>query len=136
MNLDSLEDRWLQPDYNLISLSRIVFNYCNMYNFHQLVKVPTRIQFNSVQNTTSISCIDHIYTNAKYRCSPVRVIPCGTSDHDLISYTRYSKEPKGASKTIRKRSYKNFKLDKFLNDLGLVNWDDVLCCDDLVIQLC
>ena len=55
MNLNSLEDRWLQPDYNLISLSRIVFNYCNMYNFHQLVKVPTRIQFNSVQSTASIS---------------------------------------------------------------------------------
>ena len=131
MNLDSLEGRWLQPDYNLVSLSRIVFNYCNMNNFHQLVKEPTRIQFNSVQNITNISCLDHIYTNARYRCSPIRVIPCGTSDHDLISYTRYSKEPKGAAKTIRKRSYKNFKLDKFLADLGQVNWDVVLCCEDL-----
>ena len=68
MNLDSLNDRWLQHDYNLFSLSRMVHECCNMSNFSQLVKEPTRLQYNSVQNTTSISCIDHVYTNVKYRC--------------------------------------------------------------------
>ena len=131
MNLDCMDNRWLRPDYHLISLSRLVQNCCNMNNFTQLVKEATRMQFNSVQNTTSISCIDHVYTNVKFRCSPVTVTSCGTSDHDLISYTRYGKEPKSPAKTIRKRSYKNFVLDKYLGDLAGVNWDDVLSCDDL-----
>ena len=85
MNLDCLDNRWLQPDYHLITLSRLVQNCCNMNNFSQLVKEPTKMQYNSVQNTTSISCIDHVYTNVKYRCSPVTITPCGTSDNDMIS---------------------------------------------------
>ena len=131
MNLDSLDNRWLKSDYHLISLSRLVQTCCNMYNFSQLVKEPTRMQYNSIQNTTSISCIDHVYTNVKYWCSPVTVTPCGTSDHDMISYCRYSKEPPCPAKTIRKRSYKEFVPEKYLDDLSQVNWDDVLCCEDL-----
>ena len=131
MNLDSLDNRWLQPDYHLITLSRLVQNCCNMNNFSQLVKEPTRMQYNAVQNTTSISCIDHVYTNVKHRCSPITVTPCGTSDHDMISYSRYSKEPPIPARTIRKRSYKEFVPEKYLEDLVKVNWNDVLCCEDL-----
>ena len=131
MNLDCLNERWLQSDYNLVTLSRLVQNCCNMNNFNQLVKEPTRIQCNSIQNTTSISCIDHIYTNVKHRCSPVTITPCGTSDHDMISYTRYSKEPHSPPRTIRKRSYKHFVEEKYLEDLAKVKWDDILCCTDL-----
>ena len=57
MNLDALNGRWLEPGYNLLSLSRMVQNTCNGYNFTQLVKKVTRVQFNSIQNSTSISCI-------------------------------------------------------------------------------
>ena len=89
MNLDSLDDRWLRPDYHLISLSRQVQSCYNSNNFSQLVKEATRIQYNSVENTTSVSCIDHVYTNVKYRCSPVSVTPCGSSDHDMIKGEGY-----------------------------------------------
>ena len=131
MNLDCMNDRWLQPDYNLVSLSRLVQNCCNMNNFSQLVKEPTRLQYNSVQNTTSISCIDHVYTNVKHRCSSVTVTSFGSSDHDMISYNRYSKEPPIPARTIRKRSYKNFVPENYLEDLSRVDWTDVLSCDDL-----
>ena len=126
MNLDCLDNRWLQPEYHLITLSRLVRDCCNMTNFSQLVKEPTRLQYNSVQQTTSISCIDHVYTNVKHRCSPVTVTSCGTSDHDMVSYCRYSKEPPCPAKTIRKRSYKEFVPEKYLDDLSQAN-----CCEDL-----
>ena len=57
--------------------------------------------------------------------------PCGTSDHDMISYSRYSKEPPIPARTIRKRSYKEFVPEKYLEDLSKVNWNDVLCSEDL-----
>ena len=69
MNIDVLRGRWLEADYHLVSLSRMIKSVCDMNNFHQLVQDVTRIQYNSVANTTSISCIDHIYTNARFRCS-------------------------------------------------------------------
>ena len=59
------------------------------------------------------------------------VTSCGKSDHDMISYCRYSKEPQTQAKTVRKRTYKKFVPEKYLEDLSKVNWDDVLCCDDL-----
>ena len=108
MNLDSWEDRWLRNDYPMVALSRMVNNMCNASNFTQLVKEVTRVQHNTVTNTTSLSCINLVYTNVKYRCSDVIVISFGSSDHDIIGCTRYSKEPPAPARTIRKRSYKNF----------------------------
>ena len=131
MNLDCLNGRWLEPSYHLLSLSRMVQNTCNAFNFSQLVKEPTRLQFNSIQNKTDISCIDHVYTNVKWRCSSVSVTSFGDSDHDMIGYTRFSKEPPAPARTIRKRSYKTFDKEKYLEDLAKVDWADVLGCEDL-----
>ena len=131
MNLDCLDGKWLKSDYRLVSLSRLVQSTCNANNFSQLVTEPTRLQYNSVKNVTDISCIDHLYCNLKYRCSKVTVTSTGTSDHDMISYTRLSKEPPIPARTIRKRSYKNFSEDKFLEDLSKVNWAEVYCSEDV-----
>ena len=131
MNLDSLRGRWLEPGYHLISLAKMVVNTCNAHNLTQLVMEATRSQYNRVENSTSMSCIDHVYTNARYRCSSIKVTSCGSSDHDLVGYTRFSKEPKAPSRTIRKRSYKEFKEQNFLRDLAMVDWSDVLGCVDV-----
>ena len=108
MNLDVLRGKWLESSYHLVSLSRMVQSTCNLGNFSQLVSTPTRSQFNRVTGVTDISCIDHVYTNYKYRCSDISVISFGGSDHDLIGYTRYSKDPPVPARTIRRRSYKTF----------------------------
>ena len=79
MNLDSLEGRWLKSDYPLVNLAR-------------MVREVTRVQYNSITQSTNVSCIDHVYTNAKYRCSQVTDTSFGSSDHDMIGYIRYSKE--------------------------------------------
>ena len=83
------------------------------------------MQFNSVMNITISSCIDHLYSNAKHRISPARIIPCGTSDHDAIAFTRYSKEPYAPPRTIRKRSYKNFKKEEYLRDIRSIDFSMV-----------
>ena len=106
---DCLEGKWLDSEYNLVALARMVLSCCNSINFSQVVEKVTRVQFNSVRNQTVASCIDHVYTNSKHRISPVRIISCGTSDHDAIAFLRYSKEPHAPSRTIRKRSYKGCK---------------------------
>ena len=91
MNLDYLKENRLQPTYRLCSLTRLVQNICNAENFTQLVREPTRSMYNSVSNSTEISCIDHVYCNARHKCSPPRVIVSGASDNDIICYIRYSK---------------------------------------------
>ena len=35
MNLDSLNGKWLDPSYKLVSLSRIIQNICDIGNFAQ-----------------------------------------------------------------------------------------------------
>ena len=131
MNIDVYQGKWLRSDYSLLSLSRLVKSACDINNFHQLEQDITRVQFNSVSNITKISCIDHIYTNAKFRCSTSQVISFGDSDHDLISYTRFSKNPPIPSRIVVKRSYKNFKKEAFLNDVRNTDWSEVQSCDDV-----
>ena len=131
MNIDALNGKWFERDYHLFSLAELIHESCNVNNFSQLVDVATRLQYNSVAKTTSISCIDHIYTNSKHRCSRVTVIPFGSSDHDVLYYTRYSKDPPQPARTIRKRSYKDFSAEKFLADVANIDWTDVLCTIDL-----
>ena len=106
MNLDSYRNAWLSPDYNLYSLSQLVQRSCNLNNITQIVKDVTRSQFNSVRYETSLSCIDHIYTNAKYKCSKPEICSFGNSDHDLIGFIRLSKE-KDVIKTLIKKGESN-----------------------------
>ena len=103
MNLDSLKGRWLQNDYSLLSLAKLVQNYCDMGNLAQMVDEPTRFMFNSVSKSVEVSCLDHVYTNSKYKCSKPTIVPFGNSDHDLVTYTMYSKQK---NPTIRGRTYK------------------------------
>ena len=124
-NLDAYLDRWLHPSYYLYTVSKMVHAVCNLGNFSQLVTEPTRFQYNSLTGVTSKSCLDHVYTNFKYRCSEVTVSSFGNSDHQLISYVRYSKEPSPPARTIRKRSYKKFVANDFLNDLKQIDWTPV-----------
>ena len=115
MNLDSYKNKWLDSEYHLYSLSQLVQWSCNSNNISQIVNQVTRTQFNSCTNKTEFSCIDHIYTNVKHKCSKPVIVSFGDSDHDLIGFTRLSKMPKETPRTIRKRSYKLFDKEIFLS---------------------
>ena len=134
MNLDILDGKWLRPDYPLVTLSKMVQTSCTLGNFSQLVTVPTRFQYNRVKDITSRSCIDHVYCNTKHRCSGVTVMPFGGSDHDVISYIRYTKVPPAPSRTLRKRSYKKFVQEDFVRDMNKVDWSEVYQCDDVDVS--
>ena len=131
MNLDYHPSKWLQSNYHLCSLTKLVQSTCNAFNFSQLVNEPTRAMFNSVSNTTDVSCIDHIYCNYRHKCSPPKVLVSGASDHDILSYVRYSKRQPSPARTIRRRSYKSFVEEAFLEDLSAIDWTDVYTCEDL-----
>ena len=131
MNLDSYKSKWMSREYSLYSLAKIVHDFCHINNFHQLVNEITRAQFNSVVQKTTFSCIDHIYTNCRYKCSVQSVTNFGDSDHNIIGFVRLTKEPNEVSCTIRKSSFKYFDKEQFLQDISEVNWTDVLCCNDL-----
>ena len=93
MNLDSFEYKWKSSSYRLHRLSQLVFRYCNANNLEQIVESVTRVQHNGVTNISSVSCLDHIYTNVKYKCSAAEVVCFGDIDHDMIGITRLSKKP-------------------------------------------
>ena len=59
------------------------------------------------------------------------MISFGDSDHDLIGYTRYSKNPPIPSRIVIKRSYKKFNRQAFLSDVENIDWSDVLGCEDV-----
>ena len=130
MNIDCLNGRWLDASYSLVSLGRMAVDFCNVYGFSQLGQQTTRVQFNSVSGATSVSCIDHVYCNTKYRVSNLKVVSFGGSDHDAIVYSRLSKEPKPPSRTIRKRSYKNFSQQSFISDVANLDFLEVYNCLD------
>ena len=56
--------------------------------------------------------------------------PFGDSDHDIISYTRFSKIPPSPARIICKRSFKEFQTQEFLNDIKYLDWSDVYQCVD------
>ena len=131
MNLDCLDNRWQEASYPLVSLSRMVIQTCNSNNLSQMVDKVTRIQHNSKKGETLKSCIDHVYCNTKYRMSPVRVLPFGGSDHDAIIYTRYAKVPKPPPRTIKKRSYKDFKEEDYIRDVASIDFTDVYAATEV-----
>ena len=131
MNLDAHNGKWLSSSYHLSSLAKIVHDVCSLCNFHQLVHLPTRCQYNSISGQTNISCIDHVYVNSKFKCSKVKVTSFGNSDHDLISYIRFNKDPKDPARTIRKHSYREFDAEMFLADLKTIDWSYVYGCREV-----
>ena len=67
----------------------------------------------------------------------VSIISFGNSDHELLSYTRFCKDPPEPPKTIVKRSFKNFSADAFLIDIESVDWLQIYLAQDvdLAVQI-
>ena len=49
----------------------------------------------------------------------------------MIGFVRLTKVPPSPSRTIRKRCYKNFNKEQFLEDISNENWNEVLCFQDV-----
>ena len=63
------------------------------------------------------SCLDHVYTTAPGKLSPVSIIWTGMSDHALLKFNRYTKTVQNRVAYVRKRTFKNFKAEDFKRDV-------------------
>ena len=92
----------------------------------QHVNEPTRVVPNA-----SATLLDHVYSNFSENIQFLDVPKIGLSDHYPIFLTRKvnSHTPKSCHNTIRYRSFKNFDVSKFNEDLNSVPWDVVKVFD-------
>ena len=64
------------------------------------------------------SCLNHVYTTAPSKLSPVSVIWMGISDHALVKFGKYYKPMQSRQSYIKKIMFKNFKKDEFKQRMG------------------
>ena len=80
------------------------------------------------------SCLDHVYTTAPSKLSPVETIWTGMSDHALIKFGRFTKEMQAQQAYIKKRMFKNFQHNQFkLRISQLPELQRILKCLDVKI---
>ena len=68
------------------------------------------------------SCLDHLWTNIPEKFSQVQSSWAGGSDHKMIFAIRYTKAIISKPRLVRKRSYKNFNPQKFLEAVHKISW--------------
>ena len=106
---------WNNPDYRHKILANQVKTFNLEENCHQLVRGITRIQ--AYGNTVQQSCIDHITTNVPDKCSNPEISAGGSSDHMAVTITKFSRDISNLPKTLKKRNYRNFDPQTFLQDV-------------------
>ena len=81
------------------------------------------------------SGLDHVYTNAPEKLSPVQVKFCGSSDHRFILATKYASNIRQKIKYCQKRSYRDFDEKLFIEEVGRISWWEVYECNDVDIAV-
>ena len=92
----------------------------------QLVNGATRFERGQPK-----SGLDHLYTNKPDKLSAVHTVFTGMSDHKLLKVTRYTKSFKQLPRYVRKRIFKNFNEEQFIQKLNDCNINEVLECYDV-----
>ena len=125
INLDFL--KWTRTDLapsdstsRLKHLIEALFSRIFPHGVAQLVKEPTRICSGQPE-----SGLDPIHTNRPDKCSEIYVEVSGGSDHKLLKFTRYSKSITRSVKYVRKRCFKNFKPEEFIEKVRQISWIDI-----------
>ena len=124
--------KWREPSYEHKDLANQIHDFMNEEDCSQIVDSITRIQ--SVGGNIQRSCLDHATVNCVNKVSTPVVIGVGRSDHLGVILTKASKEIRTSARTTRKRIYKNFDREAFLNDVDKAKKDGkfagVLSADD------
>ena len=106
-------------------LTEALFSRIFPLGVSQLVKQATRVWPGQPD-----SGLDHIYSNKPEKCSEVYMEFSGGSDHKLLKITRYSKARIRCVRYVKKRSYKNFIPDKFVESVRQLSWFELYQCED------
>jgi len=129
--LGDLNNDWLSENCPLKNKLKSMTDTCGL---SQLMYQPTRISSNSKGSLTS-KCIAHIYTIIPDVCSTPVSVPVGFSDHNCVTFSKKTKLPRACPKIIMERTYRTFNVEKFLNELGNIQWDDICTIDDVDTSL-
>ena len=92
----------------------------------QLVNVATRYE-----SGQPASGLDHVYANRPEKLSPVQTYFTGLSDHKMLKVVRYAKSFKHLPRYVRKRIFKDFDDNVFIEKLSNSNFEKILECDDV-----
>ena len=119
-NMQSGQTKKLKP------LIEQLFDRIFPHSVTQCVSGATRVR--AGQSGTGI---DHMYTNRPGKLSQVQAQYWGGSDHKLIFATRYSNMIRKNIRYVKKRSYKNFNTEAFLDEVAKIKWWDIYQCEDV-----
>ena len=119
MNLDYL--RWTNPEQHLIQMVETTQNKIELAGFTQLIKNFTRTWRNQAD-----SLLDHVWSNCSNKIIRHFNEPRGDSDHNLIGVDVSCKEIKSGGFNIKKRRWKNFNKELFLQKVKDTDWNDIL----------
>ena len=123
--------KWYEVDHYLHDQAAMVQSFLLDESCSQLVKNYTGSEI--VQGEAlSRSCKDHCYTNVPEKLSTPEGIAVGNSDHLGFAVTKYTRAEPLKPRTVTKRSYKYFDIEKFLTDiLHITMENDIIVCGNV-----
>ena len=128
-NIDHLTWRMQDslPQYSssvrLKSLIDLLFTRIIPLGVTQLVTGATRMERGQPRTG-----LDHIYTNKVEKLSMVQTFFTGTSDHKLLKVVRFTKSFKHLPRYIKKRSYRDFNEEAFIELVATCGLEEVVAC--------
>ena len=118
MNIDHLK-----PDASPLKFFNTYFS--EPFAFSQIIEEPTRI----TQTTSTL--IDLILTSNSENVKAHGVVDTpGISDHCLIFMAYSLKKPKFKPKMVTRRDFRRFDEKKFIHDMELAPWGNILAVED------
>ena len=105
-------------------LKALLQNFTQNNNFAQLVETHSRERV--VGGKLQQSIIDHVYTNMPDYITGLSVTKTACSDHAIIHFTRKTSHMLQTTSTFEYRCLKHYHKDIFLEELGGMDWKDVL----------
>ena len=113
MGIIILGDLNIDCSPNVFNSKNKIYQICELFDFMQLVKCPTRV------TPTSKTLIDVILSNMGDKHKETIVVEISMSDHFMICTTIINNDIVIESEQITCRSFKNFQTSEFLNDLSV-----------------
>ena len=89
----------------------------------QLVRCATRLERGQPRTG-----LDHLYSNRSEKLSAVQTFFSGVSDHKLLKVTRFSKSYKHLPRFVKKRTFKDFDEDSFIDKIKLCGLGEIYEC--------
>ena len=122
--------QWMSSSYQHKDQASMVKDFLLEQGSQQLVTEVTRSEL--VAGVVQMSIIDHCYSDVSEKISGPFVEPVGDSDHLGVRITKYCRYPAARPQVIKKRVFKNFCIEGFLNDIFHSNINNHVTSHDTI----